>query len=113
MVFKQREHKLFIKLRVMGQASAIPTDKAGIRTNPKSSVSGAEQFGDCSARQVLTRRRLPGDAAIAIESKQTEFRAEPKITIGRLCNGVDITLEESLTDWPRGVGVLINVEGRI
>jgi hypothetical protein len=97
----------------MGQTSTIPTDKAGIRTNPKSPVSGAEQLGDCRARQVLTRRRLPGDAAIPIESKQAEFRAEPKITIGSLCNGVDITFEESLANWPRSVGVLVNVESRI
>ena len=80
----------------MRQTSAIPTDKAGVGTNPKSAVWGAEQPGDCSARQVLTRRRLPGDAAIAVESKQAEFRAKPKITIRRLGNGVDITFEETL-----------------
>jgi hypothetical protein len=97
----------------MSQASAIPTDKAGIRANPKSPVSGAEQLANCSARQVLTRRRLPGDAAIAVESKQAKFRAEPEITVGRLGDGVDITFEESLANWPGSVGVLINVESRI
>ena len=103
-------HKVFIKLRVTGQTSVIPADKASIRPNPKSAVWVTSRPVDCCVRQVLTRRRLPGDAAITVESKQAEFRAKPKITIRRLGNRVDIALEEPIPNGPGGVRVLANLQ---
>ncbi len=59
---------------------------------------------------MLTRWWLPGETAIAIETKQAELRAEPKITIRSLGDRVDITSKEPIADCPRGVRVLTNVE---
>ena len=110
MVLKQRCHELLIKLWVPGQLAAIPTDEAGICANPKSPVACDEQLGDSVAREILTRGRLPGDIAVAIEAKQAEFRAEPKIAIPSLGNRVDVTSEKSFADCPRRVRVLADVE---
>jgi hypothetical protein len=58
----------------------------------------------------LARGRLPGDIAVAVEAKQAEFRAEPKIAIPSLGDRVNVTPEKSFADCPRGVRVLADVE---
>ena len=70
----------------------------------------ASRPGDGAAREMLTRWWLPGDAAVAIEAKQAEFRAEPKIAIRSLGNRVDIAFEEPFPNGPRGVRVLADVQ---
>ena len=74
-VLEQRCHTQSIKLRVPGQLAATPGDKAGIRANPESAVARDEQSVKGLVGEMLTRRRLPGDTANAIEAKQAEFPA--------------------------------------
>jgi len=59
---------------------------------------------------MLARGGLPGDASNAIEAKQAEFRAEPKVTVRCLSNRVDDGFKKAIADGPRLVGVLIDVE---
>jgi hypothetical protein len=78
--------------------------------NPKTPIARDEQACNEAAGEMLIRWRLPWDAPNAIEAKQTEFRAEPEITVGRLSNCVDGACEKAIADRPRGVRVLIDVE---
>src|SRR5271165_6206712 len=48
-----------------------------------------------SDREILIRGRLPRGIAVAIETQQAEFRAEPEISIPSLGNGVNVTSEKS------------------
>ena len=62
---------------------------------------------------MLIRRRLPGDRPDTIEAEQAEFRAKPKITVGRLGNRSDDAFGKALADLPRRVRVLADVQRRI
>jgi hypothetical protein len=59
---------------------------------------------------MLTRRRLPWNGPNAVEPQQAEFGAEPEITVRRLSDGSDGAFEKAVTDCPRGMGVLTDVE---
>src|SRR5208337_2600308 len=63
--------------------------------------------------ELLTRGWWPGDTAITVETKQSEFRAEPEIPIGRLGHRVDVTEREPVPDGPRGMRVLADIERRV
>jgi hypothetical protein len=94
----------------MSQLAILPTCKPSCGANPKTPIARCEQASNIAAREMLTRWRFPWDAPNAIEAKQTTFRAEPEITVGRLSKFVDGALEKAVADRPRGVRVLIDVE---
>ena len=85
-ILKERRNNLSGKLRVVSQLAVLPTCKPMISANPKTPIARGEQASNIVAGEMLTRWRLPWDAPNAIEAKQTEFRAEPEITVGRLSN---------------------------
>jgi hypothetical protein len=62
---------------------------------------------------MLIRRRLPRDRSHAIEAKQAEFCTQPEITVRCLSNGEDQAFGKALTDLPRRVCVLTDVQRRI
>jgi len=94
----------------MSQLAILPTCKPFCGANPKTPIARGNESSNVAAREMLTRWRFPWDAPNAIEAKQTKFRAEPEITVGRLSNFVDGALEKAVADRPRGVRVLIDVE---
>ena len=97
------------KLRVLGELAAPPARKPFTRANPKSPVGPGEEVKNFARGKVLIGWRLPCDVSHAVETKQAELCAQPKITIGRLCNGVDGASRKSMADLPRGVCVLADV----
>src|SRR5208282_2607189 len=50
--------------------------------NPKSPIARGEQTRNPARREMLIRRRLPGNGSDAVEPKQAEFCAQPEITVG-------------------------------
>jgi hypothetical protein len=85
-ILKQRGDALSSQLRVAGQLTVLPTGKPFSGANPQASIARGEQAMNIAAGEMLTGRRLPWDVQDTIESKQAEFRAEPKITVGHLSN---------------------------
>src|SRR6266478_2436986 len=85
-ILKERNNTLSGKLRVVSQLAALPTCKPVIGANPKGATPRGEQGSNVAAGEMLARGWLPCDAPNTVEAKQTEFRAEPEITIGRLSN---------------------------
>jgi len=72
--------------RVVSQLAVLPTGKPFSGADPKPPIARGEQLSNIAAGEMLTRRRLPWDAPNAIEADQAEFRAQPKMTVGRLSN---------------------------
>ncbi len=70
----------------MSQLAILPACKPFDGANPKTPIARSQKASNLAARETLTLWRLPGDAPNAIEAEQAEFRAEPKITVGRLSN---------------------------
>ena len=80
-ILKERVDTQSGELRVAGEVAAVPTRKPFSSANPKTAVARGEQASNVAAGQMLTGRRLPRDVPDAIESKQAEFRAQPKIPV--------------------------------
>lgn len=59
---------------------------------------------------MLTRGWFQGDTVNAIEAKQAEFRAQPKISIGRLRHREDSTWGKPVPGGPREVRVLGDIQ---
>jgi hypothetical protein len=57
--------------------------------------------------------RFPWNIPDTIESKQAEFRTQPKVSVLRLSNCDDCTLGKTPADWPRRVCVLADVQRRV
>jgi hypothetical protein len=88
--------------------AVFPTRKAFEGADPKSTVARAEQPEDTRTDELIPG--LPGCGVNSIEFKDAEFRAQPKIAIGRLRNAVDVSFDEPASDGPRVVRVLADVE---
>ena len=101
------------QFRVVSQLAVLPTCKPFSGANPKTPIPGSEHASYIGAREMLARGRLPGDALNAIEAKQAEFRAEPKVTVRCLSNRVDDGFEKAVANGPCVVSVLIDVERRV
>ena len=69
---------------------------------------------ECHSGRVLTRRRLPEDTVVTPSKRnKPNSRAEPEIPIGRLGHRVDAPFEEPVSDGPRGMRILADIERRI
>ena len=100
-----------------------PSSTAGISTTndgrvrhkrpSKSPVAPHQQTPNPARRQRLVRRRLPGDSPHTIEANQSKLSAQPEITVGSLGNGVYRAPGKTVADFPRGMGVLADVQRRI
>src|ERR1700722_5663142 len=97
----------------MSQLAVLPTRKAFSCANPKPSIARGQQATNGAAGKMFARWRLPWDGSNAIEAKQSEFRTEPEITVGRLSNSIDVAFEKAVAGRPRGVRILIDVERRV
>ena len=53
---------------------------------------------------------LPGDGPHPIEANQPKFRAQPEITVGCLGDRLYLAPYEALTDSPRRMRILADVE---
>ena len=95
---------------ISGELAVLPTGKPFHRTNPKSTVARNQQGSDVIAGELLTVCRLPRDGLDTIEAEQSEFRAQPQITIRRLRHRKDGALGETFANFPRGVRVLADIE---
>src|SRR5262245_10198507 len=113
MIFKKRANNLSSKLRVPREPPALPTCQPFICADPKSSVACGEQPTNCARGELLAERGLPRDVADTVEAKQAKLRTQPKITVGRLGNGIDGAFGKPLADLPRRVRILTNVQRRI
>src|SRR4030095_7006978 len=71
-----------------------------------------EQRVNRTRSESLVSRRLPLDGSNAVKANETEFGAEPEITVQRLGDGVDGPFEIAITDFPRSMRVLTDVECR-
>jgi hypothetical protein len=109
-ILEESKHILSIKFWVLSQLAVLPTGKPCACGDPKTPIAGGEQVSNIAAGEVLTRWRPPLHVPNSIEAKQAEFRAEPQITVGRLSNCVDGAFEKAVSDRPRVVRVLIDVE---
>ena len=99
-----------IKLRVVSQPAALPTCKSCSGANPQTPVPRDAQASNVAAGETLARWRLPRGVPHAVEAKQSEFRAEPEIAVGRLGNRKDDAFGKAFLDFPSGVRVLTDVE---
>jgi len=86
MILQERNNFVSSEFRILTQLAVLPTGKPFAGGNPKSPVPRREQASNISAGELLTRRRLPWDGSNAIEGKQTKFRAQPEVSVGRLSN---------------------------
>ena len=68
------------------------------------------QGSNVVAGEMLTRRRLPGNSADAIETQQSGLRRQPEVTVRGLSNFVDRARGKTLADCPRCVCVLADIE---
>src|SRR5262249_55663614 len=109
-IFQKREDRLPCKLGIGSELAVFPTRESFKGANPKSPVPRSQQPANPAGRKLLARRRLPVDGPNTIEAKQPEFRSQPEITVPRLGDGVDAALEKPVTNPPRGVCVLTDVE---
>ena len=98
---------------VRRQLAVLPTRQSPVGADPKSTVARSQQPYNEIVGKLLARRQLPWDGTNAIESQQPEIRAEPQITVRRLRDCCDPAFEKTVADGPRGVRVLIDVEGRV
>src|SRR5579862_8982622 len=88
----------------------LPTCNSFSGANPKSPVAPGVQAENGDGREMLRRRRLPGDGPHTIEAEQTELRAQPEITVGCLGNRADGALGKTIADSPSRMRVLTDVE---
>jgi hypothetical protein len=109
-IFKQRLNLKSIKLCVLSQLAVFPTYKPFSSANPKRSIARGEQPFNIAARELLSRRGLPGNAPNSIEAKQAELRPEPQITVGRLSDRSDEAIRNAIARRPRRVRVLADME---
>ena len=84
MILKNGFNYVAIQVRVVNQLTVFPTDKPSVCTNPKTSVAGAPHASDIAAGEMFPRRGLPWEGPPAVEPEQAKFRAQPKISVGRL-----------------------------
>ena len=103
----------FIELGDPGQAPVAPAGQAFKR--PESRECRLVRSADWRRwhGQLLTGRRLPPDEAHAVEVKETELAPQPQVAVGCLGHRGDAAQRESVTDRPRGVRVLADLERRI
>src|SRR5262245_26739809 len=106
-------NRLSIKRGILSELSALPTCKSFRGADPKSPVAGTEEAENPAGREMLTRRRLPGNGLHPIEANQTKLRTQPEVAVGRLSNGADDPFGKAFADLPRRVRVLIDVQRRI
>ena len=102
--------KCSTELRTPGQLAAPPGYKAGIRANPESAVARNEQAVDVVCRADADPQRLPWAPSNAIEAEQTEFCAQPEISVGCLGHCIDVALEEPIPDGPCAMRVLADLQ---
>src|SRR5215469_5930032 len=109
-VLKERRNNLPSKFRVLNQLAVLPTCQPFPSADPKRPVARDQHPPNISGGEMLTRRRLPGDAPNAIEAKQAEFCAQPDVTVGRLSKRDDTAFGKALANPPRRVRVLADVK---
>src|SRR5262249_7088889 len=98
------------QLGVLGQLPVLPTGQPFTGTDPKCAVACGEQVGDLAGGKRLIRWRLPGDRSDSIEANEGELRCQPEIAVGRLGHRGDDAFGKALSNLPRHVRVLADVE---
>ena len=89
-IFKERRNTLSSELCVASQLAALPTCKTIGGANPKSPIARGKQASNGAVGEMLIGWRLPWDVPDTIESKQAEFRTQPKVPVLRLGNCDDL-----------------------
>src|SRR6185369_15779586 len=90
MILEKFEEITIREFRVLRKLAVVPTCKTFCCANPKSAITSDEQAEDPVGRKLLICRRTPENTSDTIESKQSEFRTEPEITIGCLSDRRDV-----------------------
>ena len=111
-VFEQGCHEDLVELRIVGQLGAIPANKTREGADPERSIARHQQAVGFVG-ELLTCGRLPASEVKAIETKQSEFPAEPQIAVGCLGHREDGAQRVSVPDGPRGVRVLADLQRRV
>src|SRR5689334_8398527 len=101
------------KLWILRQLATIPACKPFEGANPQTSVTRRKQASNIVGWQVLIWWRLPLSCPDSVEANQTELRAKPEITVGRLGNRVDRTFGKTVANLPGRVRVLADVKRRV
>jgi hypothetical protein len=101
------------QLRGAREPAPAPTTEPFQRADPESPIARGKQAGDEVGGELLILGRLPGDGPDAIETKEAELRAQPKVAVRRLSDRGDRSLGKTLPDLPRRVRVLADVQRRI
>ena len=112
-VLEQRQDIVLTYLGVPIQLSVFPACQSFQRPDPEGTVTGGDQGPDICAWELITGRSNPRDESNTIESDQAELSTEPQITIGRLCNRANTSLQAATLNGPCCVAILAQFEGRI
>src|SRR4029450_11184606 len=94
-VLEKGRHLLARELRILREVARLPAREAGVGANPQRSVARREQRVNRTRGERLVSGRLPRDGPDAVKADETEFGAEPEITVRRLGDGVDGPFENA------------------
>src|SRR4030095_16160844 len=111
-VFEQRCHEELVELRIVGQFGSVPANQTREGADPENAIT-RDQQAVWFVRELLTCGKFPRNKANPIETKQSEFPAEPQIAIRCLGHRENGAQRVPLPDGPRGVGVLIDLQRRV
>src|SRR4030095_15253946 len=85
-ILKEQIHIMISKLWIPSKLIVLPTGKAFLSTDPKTSIKSDARFLNKVARDPRTARCLPRDNFHATKTEQAEFRSQPEIAIVTLGN---------------------------
>lgn len=94
----------------LSQSVVFPAYKTFSGTEPECSVPPSYQSSNIITRKTFTGRWLPGNDAVAIETQQSGLRRKPEVTVRGLSNFMNRARGKALTDFPRCMCILADVE---
>ena len=92
---------------MLSQLTVLPTHQSVEGADPEGSVACRQEGSNLGTGKPWQRQWHRSNS---VEAIHTRLRAQPKITVGRLRDGVDRPIQESVAEGPRDMRVLADIQ---